>query len=118
LGESRLNILFAFRYYHEGVNDDAKRCDQRGRVKMEEAMISLLWFLLIGGLAGWLAGKLTRGRGFGVIGDIAVGIAGSLIGRLLFGLLGLGAYGFIGSLVMATIGAVVLVIALRAVRRS
>jgi uncharacterized membrane protein YeaQ/YmgE (transglycosylase-associated protein family) len=81
-------------------------------------MFHLIGFLLVGGLAGFLAGKLTRGRGFGVIGDIVIGIAGSLIGRFLFGLLGLGAFGLIGSLVMATIGAVVLVIVIRALRRA
>jgi uncharacterized membrane protein YeaQ/YmgE (transglycosylase-associated protein family) len=81
-------------------------------------MFHLLGFLLVGGLAGFLAGKLTRGRGFGVIGDIVIGIAGSLIGRFLFGLLGLGAFGLIGSLVMATIGAVVLVIVIRALRKA
>jgi uncharacterized membrane protein YeaQ/YmgE (transglycosylase-associated protein family) len=81
-------------------------------------MFHLIGFLLVGGLAGFLAGKLTRGRGFGVIGDIVIGIAGSLIGRFLFGLLGLGAFGLIGSLVMATIGAVVLVIIIRALRKA
>ena len=81
-------------------------------------MFHLIWFLLVGGLAGFLAGKLTRGRGFGVIGDIVIGIAGSLVGRFLFGLLGLGAFGLIGSLVMATIGAVVLVIVIRALRKA
>ena len=81
-------------------------------------MFSLIGFLIVGGIAGFLAGKLTRGRGFGVIVDILIGIAGSLIGRILFGLLGLGAYGLIGSLVMATVGAVVLVIVIRAVKKT
>lgn len=86
--------------------------------KREEAMFHFIWFLLVGGIAGFLAGKLTRGRGFGVIGDIGIGIAGSLIGRFLFGLVGLGAFGLIGSLVMATIGAVVLVIVIRTLRKA
>lgn len=72
-----------------------------------------LWFLFIGGIAGWLAGKLTRGRGFGILGDVIIGAIGSIVGRFLFGLLGLGAYGLIGSLVMATVGAVVFVVLIR-----
>jgi uncharacterized membrane protein YeaQ/YmgE (transglycosylase-associated protein family) len=84
---------------------------------MEAIMFHLIWFFLVGGFAGWLAGKVTRGKGFGILGDIVLGIAGSLIGRILFGLLGLGAYGLVGSLVVATVGAVVLVVALRALRR-
>jgi uncharacterized membrane protein YeaQ/YmgE (transglycosylase-associated protein family) len=69
----------------------------------------LLWFLVIGLMAGWLAGKLTRGAGFGVLGDLVVGVLGAFLGGLLFRLLGLSAGGRIGSLIVATIGAVVLV---------
>lgn len=76
----------------------------------------LVWLLLIGALAGWLAGQLMRGRGFGLFGDIVVGILGSLIGGFLFGLLGIYAYGFIGRVVMATIGAVVLLYLVRRLR--
>jgi uncharacterized membrane protein YeaQ/YmgE (transglycosylase-associated protein family) len=76
----------------------------------------LVWLLLIGALAGWLAGQLMRGRGFGLLGDIVVGIVGSLIGGFLFGLLGIYAYGFIGRVVMATIGAVVLLYLVRRLR--
>jgi len=67
-----------------------------------------VWFLIIGIVAGWLAGKLTRGQGFGVVGDLVVGILGALIGGFLFGLLGVVSYGLIGSLITATVGAVVL----------
>lgn len=69
---------------------------------------SILMVLIIGALAGWLAGKLMKGRGFGIIGNIVVGIIGAVIGGFLFGLLGVTAGGFIGSVVMATIGALVL----------
>lgn len=78
----------------------------------------LLWFLLVGLVAGWLAGKLTRGKGFGVIGDIVMGILGAFIGGFLFRLVGVEAYGTIGSIIVATIGAVVLVVIVRALRKA
>lgn len=68
----------------------------------------LLWFLLIGLIAGWLAGKVFRGRGFGVIGNIIVGILGALVGGYLFRMAGFTAYGTLGSLLTAFIGAIVL----------
>ncbi len=67
-----------------------------------------LWFLIIGVVAGWLAGKLTRGHGFGLVGDFVVGILGALVGGFLFRLLGVVSFGVIGSLVSATAGAIVL----------
>jgi len=67
-----------------------------------------VWFLIIGAVAGWLAGKLTQGRGFGLVGDLVVGILGSLVGGFLFRVLGIVSFGLIGSLVTATVGAVVL----------
>ena len=71
------------------------------------------WFLLIGAIAGWLAGVLTRGRGFGLFGDIAVGVVGALVGGFVFTLLGLQWFGVLGALIMATIGAVILLGVLR-----
>ncbi len=68
----------------------------------------LLWFLLIGLIAGWLAGKVFRGRGFGLIGDLIVGVLGALVGGYLFRLAGLATYGTLGSLLTAFIGAIVL----------
>ena len=70
--------------------------------------MEFLWFLIIGGLAGFIAGKSMKGEGFGIITNIVVGIVGGLIGGFLFGLLGLDATGLIGRLVVATVGAVVL----------
>jgi uncharacterized membrane protein YeaQ/YmgE (transglycosylase-associated protein family) len=72
-------------------------------------MNDLLWTLIIGGGAGWLAGKLTKGTGFGVLANIVIGIVGGVIGGFVFGLIGLAAYGLIGRLVVATVGAVILV---------
>lgn len=70
-------------------------------------MIHLIYYLLIGLIAGWLAGKVTEGHGFGVIGDLVVGVIGALIGGFLFGLIELHPSGFIGSLITSSIGAVI-----------
>lgn len=69
---------------------------------------SLIAFLVIGGLAGFLAGKFMRGGGFGILGNIVVGILGSFVGGFLFGLVGLSSGGWIGGILAATVGAVVL----------
>ncbi len=71
--------------------------------------MSLIITLIIGGLAGWLAGKIIRGGGFGVLMNIVVGVIGSFVGNAMFWLLGLSATGFIGRLIAATLGAVVLI---------
>jgi uncharacterized membrane protein YeaQ/YmgE (transglycosylase-associated protein family) len=78
---------------------------------------NLIWFLIIGLVAGWLAGQVMRGRGFGLIGNLIVGVLGAVIGGFLFGLLGLGASGFIGSLIVAFVGAIVLIYLLSLMRR-
>lgn len=78
--------------------------------------MDILWFLIIGGIAGWIAGEIVRGNGFGIVGNIVVGIVGAVIGGLLFDFLDVGAYGLVGSLVMAVIGAVILLFILNAVR--
>ncbi|MBI5794133.1 GlsB/YeaQ/YmgE family stress response membrane protein [Candidatus Uhrbacteria bacterium] len=70
--------------------------------------MSILAFILIGIVAGWLAGLIMRGHGFGLVGDLIIGVVGAVIGGLIFDLVGLSAYGFAGSLAMATLGAVVL----------
>ena len=76
----------------------------------------LLW--IIGGIiAGWLTGQIMKGEGFGLFGDLAVGLVGGLLGGWLAGLLGLGVRGWIGQIVLAVIGGVILVAALRAIRR-
>lgn len=76
----------------------------------------LIMWLIIGGIAGFLAGKLTRGSGYGVLADIALGLAGAFVGGWLFGLVGIGpGHGLVGSTVTATVGAVALVMATRAI---
>jgi uncharacterized membrane protein YeaQ/YmgE (transglycosylase-associated protein family) len=76
----------------------------------------LITQVIIGIIAGWLAGKIMRGRGFGLLGDLVVGIVGSLIGGFVFGLLGIGSYSLVGSIVVATVGAILLLYLIRLVR--
>jgi uncharacterized membrane protein YeaQ/YmgE (transglycosylase-associated protein family) len=81
--------------------------------------MQFVWFVLIGLVAGWLAGTLMKGGGFGVIGDIVVGVLGALLGGFLFSSLGLSAGGgLIGAVVVATIGAIVLIFLLRLIKRA
>jgi uncharacterized membrane protein YeaQ/YmgE (transglycosylase-associated protein family) len=80
--------------------------------------MGLIWALIIGAIAGWLAGKLVEGGGFGLVGNIAVGIVGGVIGSFLLGWLGIApGGGAVGSIIGATIGAVVLLMLIRLVRR-
>jgi uncharacterized membrane protein YeaQ/YmgE (transglycosylase-associated protein family) len=79
-------------------------------------MTSLLWFLIIGAIAGWLAGQFMKGSGYGILGDIIIGIIGGVLGGWLFGTLGIHiGGGLIGSLIVAFIGAVVLIFLVRLV---
>ena len=79
----------------------------------------IIAWLVIGAVAGWLAGVLVKGGGFGLLVDILVGIVGAFIGGWLAGLLGIGVGGGIAaSIVTATIGAVVLLLILRLIRRA
>ncbi len=69
----------------------------------------IIGWVIIGLLAGWIAGTLTRGRGYGCIVDIVLGLIGSVIGGWIFTKLGIELWGFWGSLLGATVGAIVLV---------
>lgn len=68
----------------------------------------MITFLIVGAVAGFLAGYFMKGEGFGLFANLGIGIVGSFIGKFLFGLLGLSSTGLIGSLITATIGAVAL----------
>jgi uncharacterized membrane protein YeaQ/YmgE (transglycosylase-associated protein family) len=81
-------------------------------------MFYLVWVVLVGILAGWLAGQITKGRGFGVLLDLIVGILGSLLGSFLFGLIGILAYGLLGRLIMSVIGAIVLLWLIRLIKKA
>ena len=71
--------------------------------------MDVVWFILIGLLAGWIAGKLMKGPDYGLLGDLAVGICGALLGGFLFRLLRLQPMDLVGRLVTATIGAMLLI---------
>ena len=81
-------------------------------------MFYLVWVVLVGILAGWRVGQITKGRGFGVLGDLIVGILGSLLGSFLFGIIGILAYGLLGRLVMSVIGAIVLLWLIRLIKKA
>jgi uncharacterized membrane protein YeaQ/YmgE (transglycosylase-associated protein family) len=74
-----------------------------------QAQRGLISWILIGLIAGWLAGKISRGHGFGCITDIVLGLVGSLLGGWIFTRLGIFGGGFLYSLAAATLGAVILV---------
>jgi len=80
--------------------------------------MELLWFVIIGIAAGWLAGQIMKGGGYGLVGDLVIGVIGALLGGFLFRMIGIYAYGLLGSLITATIGAIVLILLLRLLRRA
>jgi uncharacterized membrane protein YeaQ/YmgE (transglycosylase-associated protein family) len=79
---------------------------------------SLLIFLLIGAIAGWIAGSVMKGKGYGIIGNMVIGIVGAVIGGFIFGLLGISAGGLIGSLITATVGAIALIFVVRLIKKA
>ena len=79
---------------------------------------SLILFLIIGVIAGFLAGKIMKGGGFGLLGDLVVGVIGAFFGGWLFGKLGLFPAGILGTLITATIGAVILLWVIRLVKKA
>jgi uncharacterized membrane protein YeaQ/YmgE (transglycosylase-associated protein family) len=80
-------------------------------------LYSLVIFLLIGGLAGWISGLLTKGAGFGLAGNIIVGIVGAFLGNFAFGLLGIVAFGLLGRFIFAVLGALFFLWLLRFIKR-
>ena len=82
------------------------------------SLSNVLWWLVVGLIAGFLASRVMRGGGYGIVGDIVVGIIGAFIGGWLAGLLGLGSFGLLGTIVVAFIGACILIAILHAVGRG
>jgi uncharacterized membrane protein YeaQ/YmgE (transglycosylase-associated protein family) len=81
------------------------------------SLMHLIWFLIIGLVAGWLASVVMHARKQDLLGYLVIGVIGALLGGWLFGLVGLAATGLIGQLIMAFAGAVVLILLLRMIRR-
>jgi uncharacterized membrane protein YeaQ/YmgE (transglycosylase-associated protein family) len=81
--------------------------------------MEFVWFIIVGLIAGWLAGVVMKGGGFGVVGDIVVGIIGALIGGWLFSSMGVSAGGgLLGAIIVALIGAIILIFLLRLIKRA
>lgn len=78
---------------------------------------AFLTFLVIGLLAGWISGLVTKGRGFGLAGSLIVGVIGAFLGGFCFGLVGLSAHSFVGQLLFAIAGALLFSYLLRFVKR-
>lgn len=74
--------------------------------------------LIIGGIAGWLAGTLLKGGGYGIIANVIIGVIGAFIGSLVFSILGFAVTNIIGQLVAATVGAIILILVLRAIKKK
>ncbi len=78
----------------------------------------LIIWLVIGAVAGWLAGQIVKGGGFGLVGDIIVGIIGSVLGGWLFGTYVVGTGGILGAIIASTLGAIILLFILRLIKRA
>lgn len=79
---------------------------------------SIVIFLAIGAIAGWLAGTVMKGGGFGLLGDIVVGIVGAVIGGWLFGVFGIAAGGLVGAIITAFVGACLLLFVIRLIKKA
>ena len=80
--------------------------------------MDLLWFLIIGAVAGWLAGKLMKGQGFGVVVNIILGCIGAVVGGYVFGLFGISSDSLIGSLITALVGAVIILLIVGLIKKN
>jgi len=78
----------------------------------------MLLFLIVGIIAGFLAGKIMKGKGFGLLGDLVLGVVGAWFGGWVFGLLGILPVGIIGTLISATVGAMLLLFIVRLVKKA
>lgn len=79
---------------------------------------ALIWILVIGAIAGWLAGMVMKGRGFGIAGNIVIGIVGGVLGAYLFGALGIVFWGLLGTLLEAFLGSVILLFIIGLLKRA
>jgi len=80
--------------------------------------MNILIWIITGIIAGWLAGVLVKGSGFGILGDLVIGLIGGLLGGWLFGFFGVSASSWIGQVLVAAVGGVVLVLIIRMLRRA
>jgi uncharacterized membrane protein YeaQ/YmgE (transglycosylase-associated protein family) len=92
--------------------------ERQGEKGKEATLGGLIYWIVVGLIAGWLAGKVMKGGGYGVLVDIVLGILGGVVGGFVFGLLGLYAGSLIGQIVVAFVGAVILVWIARKVKKA
>lgn len=78
----------------------------------------IIWWIVVGLIAGWAAGRIMKGGGYGVIADILLGIVGGVVGGWVVGLLGFGAGGMVWSIVVAILGAVILIGITRLIKKE
>jgi uncharacterized membrane protein YeaQ/YmgE (transglycosylase-associated protein family) len=91
----------------------------RKTIEEAETMGGLIWWIVVGLIAGWLAGKVMRGGGYGVLVDIVLGILGAIVGGWVFGLLHISiGNGLIGSILVAFVGAMLLVWVTRLLKKA
>jgi uncharacterized membrane protein YeaQ/YmgE (transglycosylase-associated protein family) len=83
-----------------------------------EDMPEWVWFIIIGIAAGWLAGQVMKGSGYGLLGDLIIGAIGGVVGGYVFGLLKIKSVGLLGALITATVGAILLIVVVRGIRRG
>ena len=78
--------------------------------------MSIIIFLIIGAIAGWLAGQVMKGSGYGLIGNIIIGVIGAVVGGLIFDVLNIGGDGLLIPIVSATVGAILVIFIARRIR--
>lgn len=78
----------------------------------------MIGFLIIGLIAGWLAGRLMKGEGFGLLGNLVLGVVGAFVGGFALRIVGFAAVGFFGELITATLGAIILIYLGRVLRKA
>ncbi|HEY3645462.1 MAG TPA: GlsB/YeaQ/YmgE family stress response membrane protein [Gammaproteobacteria bacterium] len=97
---------------------ETRRDKKETRFYAMMTLAALIWMLVIGAIAGWLAGLVMKGRGFGILGNIVIGIVGAVIGGFLFNALGIAFWGLLGTLLVAFIGAVILLFIVGLIKRA
>jgi uncharacterized membrane protein YeaQ/YmgE (transglycosylase-associated protein family) len=101
-------LVSSLEYLHE-VKSGIVAINKEGRNMEQHTLGYWISFLFIGGVIGWVAGLITRGRGFGILGDISIGILGAMLGGWMARVIGLSIGSSLGAFLMAILGAVVLV---------
>ncbi len=84
----------------------------------DPVVMGWIWVILIGIVAGWLAGKIMRGKGYGLVVDLLLGIVGAVLGGYLFGLLGVGGGGLVWRLLTSLVGALLILFIIRLIKKD